>query len=170
MSGSRATVDAVTTNPVLNIVIAVAVVALVLVRQLRKRPVKQDSRPMLLVVLGVIGLIDLAQYISAHPVRGQDVVLLVGSLVLAAVFGTIRAYTMRLWRENGVLYVQGTFVTVLLWLVSIGVHFGADLLVGDSAAAKGLATTSLLLYVAVTFGVQRFVVTSRARTQVPAVR
>jgi len=88
--------------------------------------------------------------------------MLVASLVAAGAFGAIRGYTIRLWREDGVLYRQGNALTVVLWLVAIGVHFGADVLIDHSGSATGLATTALLLYIAVTFGVQRLVVRSRA--------
>lgn len=153
-------------DTVLTIVISVAVLALVIVRQVIKRPVKEDSKPVILLVLVVIGVIDLVRFLSDHPVTSTAVAMLVASLVLAAGFGALRAYTVRLWREGGVLFRQGTALTVVLWLVSIGLHFGADVLIdgGVHGSASGLASASLLLYIAVTFGVQRLVVTSRARS------
>jgi hypothetical protein len=53
-------------------------------------------------------------------------------------------------------------LTILLWLIAIGAHFGADVLIDHSGSAKGLATTALTLYIAVSFGVQRIVVQARA--------
>jgi uncharacterized membrane protein HdeD (DUF308 family) len=151
-------------NNVTSIGIGVLLLLLIMFRQVQKRSVKEDRGPTLMLVLGVIGVIQLGQFVTAHPVNSTGVLMLVASLVAAAVFGIIRAYTVRLWREDGVLYRQGNWLTVLLWLVAIGVHFGADMLVDDSGSAKGLSSAAITLYIAVSFGVQRLVVGSRTRT------
>lgn len=156
------------TNSVASIVVGVLVLGFVVFRQLRKRPVREDGRPTLLLVLGVLGVVDLVQFLDAHPVHATGIATLAASLVLAAGFGVARAYTVRLWRENGTLYRQGTVITLVLWLVGIAVHFGADALIDGSGAAKGLASAALVLYIAVTFGVQWTAVRSRARAMVPA--
>ncbi len=145
---------------VTEIVIGVAVVILLLARQVQKRSVKEDSRPLIFLVLAVVGLFEAGQYIKAHPVNNEAILLSVASLVLAAVFGVIRAYTVRLWREDGQLFRQGNVLTIVLWIVAIGIHLGGDLLIDSSA--KGLSTTTLLLYLAVTLGVQQMVVRYRA--------
>jgi hypothetical protein len=149
-------------NNLTSIGIAVLILVFVLARQVQKRSVREDSRPVVLLVLLVIGVVELVQFVDRHPVNGTGVAMLVASLVAAAGFGAIRAYTVRLWREDGVLYRQGGVLTVLLWLVAIGVHFGADLLIDHSGSAKGLSSAALLLYIAVSFGVQRVIVRSRA--------
>jgi uncharacterized membrane protein len=149
-------------NNLTSIGIGVLLLALVLVRQVQKRSVREDSRPVLLLVLLAIGLVDIVNFIKDHPVNSTGIAMLAASLVAAAGFGAIRAYTVRLWRENGTLYRQGNALTVLLWLVAIGVHFGADVLIDHSGSAKGLATTALTLYIAVSFGVQRLIVGARA--------
>jgi hypothetical protein len=48
----------------------------------------------------------------------------------------------------------------VLWVVAIGVHIGLDVLFDSSA--KGLSGASILLYLAVSLGVQRLAVQSRA--------
>ena len=145
---------------VTEIVIGVAVVLLLLARQVQKRSVREDSRPIIFLVLAVVGLFEAGQFVKAHPVGSEAILLTVGSLVLAAVFGVLRAFTVRLWREDGKLYRQGNVLTIVLWLVSIGTHFGVDALIDGSA--KGLSTSTLLLYLAVTLGVQQIVVRYRA--------
>ncbi|HEX4721286.1 MAG TPA: hypothetical protein VH333_02140 [Pseudonocardiaceae bacterium] len=149
-------------NTATSIAIGVLVLGLILFRQVQKRSVKEDSKPVLLLVLLAIGLVELVQFIQGHPVNGTGIAMLLASLVAAGIFGAIRAYTVRLWCENGTLYRQGNALTVLLWLIAIGVHFGADVLIDRSGSAKGLATTALILYIAVSFGVQRTVVRTRA--------
>jgi hypothetical protein len=145
---------------VTEIVIGIAVVILLLARQVQKRSVREDSRPLIFLALAVVGLLEAGQYIKAHPVNSEAILLTVASLVLAAVFGVIRAYTVRLWREEGQLFRQGNVLTIVLWIVAIGIHLGGDLLIDSSA--KGLSTTTLLLYLAVTLGVQQMVVRYRA--------
>jgi hypothetical protein len=145
-----------------SIVIGLAVLVWLLVRQLSKRSVKEDRQPIFLLVLLVIGIVDLGQFVHGHPVSATAVAMLVASLLVAAVFGAIRAYTVRLWREDGTLYQQGSLVTVALWIVAIAAHFGIDFLVDRNSPAQGLATAAVTLYIAVSFGVQRFVVRSRA--------
>jgi hypothetical protein len=149
-------------NTLTSIAIGVLVLGLILFRQVQKRSVREDSRPTLLLVLLVIGIVELVQFVQGHPVNATGITMLLASLVAAGVFGAIRAYTVRLWREDGTLYRQGNLVTVLLWLVAIGVHFGADVLIDHSGSAKGLSSVSLMLYIAVSFGVQRIIVQTRA--------
>jgi hypothetical protein len=145
---------------VTEIVIGLVVVVWLLARQVQKRAVKEDSRPLLFLILAVVGLFEAGQFIKSNPVGNEAILLTIGSLVLAAGFGVVRAFTMHLWRENGQLFRQGNVLTVLLWLVAIGLHFGGDLLIDSSA--KGLSTTTLLLYLAVSLGVQQIVVRHRA--------
>lgn len=151
-------------NELTNVGIGVLVLLFILFRQVQPRAVREDSRPTLLIVLGVVGIVDLGSFVKANPVNATGIAMLAASLVAAAVFGVARAYTVRLWRDGGVLYRQGNWLTVVLWLVAIGVHFGADVLVDHSGSAKGLASAAITLYIAVSFGVQRLVVGSRARS------
>ncbi|HWC80179.1 MAG TPA: hypothetical protein VG756_09480 [Pseudonocardiaceae bacterium] len=145
-----------------NIVIGVVILALVLYRQLRKRTVRADSRPAVLLILLVLGVFELGTFGKTHSLSGIALTMLAVSLVIAAGFGVLRAYTVKLWREEGTLWRQGTYVTAALWLVAIGVHFGVDLLIEKENPVPGLASAALLLYIAVSFGVQRLVVRARA--------
>ena len=75
----------------LNLVIGVAVLALLIYRQLRARPVRGNQR--LVLVLVVIGLIEAVQYMQKLHSVSVAIVALAGSLVLAAVFGAARRVT-----------------------------------------------------------------------------
>ncbi|HEX3786244.1 MAG TPA: hypothetical protein VHW44_00155 [Pseudonocardiaceae bacterium] len=149
-------------NTTISIIIGIAVLALLLFRQTQKRSVREDRKPTLLLILAVIGVLDLVNYLKDNPANGTAIAMLTASLVLAAGFGVIRAYTVRLWREDGTLWRQGNALTIVLWLVAIGLHFGADFLIDHDNPAKGLSSAALMLYIAVSFGVQRLVVQSRA--------
>ncbi len=143
-----------------NIVIGLVVLAWLLWRQTQRRPVREDRKPTVLLILLVLGVVALGAYFKQEPATGLAIALLVGSLVLAAGFGVVRGYTVRLWDQDGQLFRQGTWLTILLWLVAIGSHVGLDALI--DGGAKGLGSASILLYLAVSLGAQRLVVQSRA--------
>ena len=143
-----------------NILIGLVVLAWLLWRQTQKRLVREDRKPTVLLILLVLGVVQLSTYLKTASTSATVILLLVGSLVLAAGFGVVRAYSVKLWRQDGQLWRQGTWLTIVLWVVGIGVHIGLDVLFDSSA--KGLSGASILLYLAVSLGVQRLVVQSRA--------
>lgn len=143
-----------------NIVIGLVVLAWLLWRQTQRRPVREDRKPTVLLILLVLGVVALGAYFKTAPATGLAIALLAGSLVLAAGFGVVRGYTVRLWQQDGQFFRQGTWLTIVLWLVAIGSHIGLDALI--DSGAKGLGSASILLYLAVSLGTQRLVVQSRA--------
>jgi hypothetical protein len=151
----------------INAVIALAVVGLLLFRQLTPRRVKTDGGGRMMLILGVIGLVQLGQFVENNGWIGTlGVGLLVISLALAAVLGTARAYSVRVWQDtDGAWWRRGGVLTLLLWLVSIGSHFGIDALAVNLADPgvdmQGLGNASLLLYVAISLGLQNMVVAHR---------
>ncbi len=145
----------------LNLVIGVAVLGLLIYRQLRARPVRGNQR--LVLVLAVIGLIEAVQYLQKlHSVSGA-IVALAGSLVLAAVFGAARAATVRIWMQNGQPWVQGNLLTAALWVLALAAHLGYDYLAGQYKDIGGIGSATLVLYLAVSLGVQRVIVMLRAQ-------
>jgi hypothetical protein len=137
-----------------DLLIGLAVLALVLFRQLQARPVRDNMRlPLILAILGVVELVQFLQ--RGHHGTGV-VIALAGSLVIAAVFGAIRAATVHVWVDGGQAWRQGNWLTAVLWIVSLGVHLGYDYLV-DGKNSAGLGTASLLLYLGVTFTIQRLI-------------
>ena len=72
-----------------DLLIGLVVLAFILYRQLQVRPVRDNMR--LPLIVGVIGVIELVQYLQ-HRHYGTGVfVALAGSLAIAAAFGAIRA-------------------------------------------------------------------------------
>ncbi|HEY7432125.1 MAG TPA: hypothetical protein VH641_15485 [Streptosporangiaceae bacterium] len=150
-------------NGVLSLVLGIAVLGLVIYRQLRVRPVRANLR--IMVILAIIGVVETAQYLrGVHHDSGTIAAELAGSLVLALLFGVARAFTVRLSFRDGQWWAQGNWLTVVLWVLAVAAHLGYDYLVsggGSKAAAFGNAT--LLLYLAITFGAQRLIVQARAQ-------
>jgi hypothetical protein len=148
---------------VTNIVIGVAVVALLIVRQMSTRRVREDSAVRLVLILGVIGVVQMVDAAKGHTLPSRAVLVVVVGLLLAVVFGAVRAVTVRIWRDpSGIAWRRGTPWTAALWVVSLAAHFGLDALAGDSSVAKSFVSASILLYLALTLGVQREVLRARA--------
>ena len=139
----------------------VAVAALLVIRQLRTQPVNANFR--LPLILGIIGLIELTNYLQKDHTGSTAIVALVGSLVLAAVLGAARAATVQLWMQGGQPWRKGTWLTGVLWVVSLAAHFGLDYLIDPHAPNGGVAGASILLYLAITYTVQRLIVQARAQ-------
>jgi hypothetical protein len=143
-----------------NALVIVAVIAVVIARQLRPRRVTMSGRwwlvPAVLVVLAVRegGIID-----TAHP--GTATALLVAELVVGAVMGLVWAGTTRMWTEqDGSVWAQGTKATIAVWALGIAIRVGLY----GAATAMGVHqhTGSVLLAIAVTLLVRRAVLSWRA--------
>jgi hypothetical protein len=162
----------------MSLVIGVAVLALVLLRQVKPRPLGGNA--VLVIVLGVLGLAETGaflfgtqQFVSflkghshhltlAVPGGGAMVAAAVGSLVLATVTGALRAPSVRLWRQGGQVWRKGTALTVALWLVSLALHLGYDAMVARGKADAGFGAATMLLYFAVSLATQNAVLSARA--------
>jgi hypothetical protein len=152
---------------VANLIIGIAVLALVLSRQLMTRRLSESYR--LSVILAVIGIVQFVQFSNGHPHNdGGIVVAVVGSLVLAAAFGAARAPTIAVWRENGQLLRKGNWLTAALWIVALAAHLGYDYLVAGHITGKNggnVGDATVLLYLVVSLTVQRFVLLHRVARQ-----
>jgi hypothetical protein len=155
---------------VTNLIIGFAVVALLVSRQLMARRLNENYR--LSVILAIVGLVEFVNFLkSVHGPHddGRIIVALAGSLVLAALLGAARALTVRVWRQDdGQLMRQGTWVTAVLWIVSLAVHLGYDELVaGHIAGTNGgnVGDATIVLYLMITLAVQQFLLLARVRRQ-----
>jgi ABC-type Co2+ transport system permease subunit len=154
-------VEHVTSTTLISILIGVAVAALLVVRQLRAQPLNANMR--LPLILGVIGLIELVDYLGKHHPGSTAIGALVGSLALAAVFGALRAATVHLWVQDGQPWRKGNWLTGVLWVLSLAAHFGIDYLIDPHNPNGGLAGSTILIYLAVTYTVQRLIMQARAQ-------
>jgi hypothetical protein len=150
-----------------NLIIGVVVLVLFLSLQLATRRLSESYR--LPIILAVIGIVELVNFLKGHPDNDAGIAeALVGSLVIAAVFGAIRALTVRVWRENGQLLRKGTWLTAVLWILSLAAHLGYDDLVAGHITGKSggnVGDATVLLYLVVTLTIQRFVLLNRVARQ-----
>jgi hypothetical protein len=70
---------------------------------------------------------------------------------------------VHVWVDGGQGWRQGTWLTAVLWVVSLGVHLGYDYLLEGKGAQAGLGSASLLLYFGVTYTIQRLILQARAQ-------
>jgi hypothetical protein len=145
-----------------DLVIGIAVLALLVYRQMQVRPVRASYR--LPLILAIIGIVELTTFLhNQHNHTGTVFAALAGSLVLAAITGALRALTVRVWINAGQALRQGTWLTAVLWIVSLGAHLGYDYLVDGKGPLSGLGNASLTLYFAVTYTIQRFILQAKAQ-------
>ena len=154
-------------SDVISLVIGLAVLALVLVRQLSTRRLSENYR--LSVILAVIGVVQFVDFLKGHPGNPSGITeAVIGSLVLAAVFGVARAITVRVWRQGGQLLRKGTWVTAILWIIAVAAHYGYDDLVAGHITGKNgsnVGNATVLLYLVISLTVQQFVLLARVRRQ-----
>ena len=150
----------------LYLVIGVAVLGLLIYRQLSTRPVRGNQQ--LVLILVIVGLIEAEQYMQKLHAGSAAIVALVGSLVLAAVFGAARAATVKFWMQDGQAWMKGNLLTAALWIAALAAHLGYDYLIGQHKDIGGLGDATLVLYLAISLAVQRVIVTARAQWLDPA--
>jgi hypothetical protein len=151
---------------VLDLLIGLVVLGLLVFRQLQSRPVRGNQR--LLLVLLVVGVIEMSSGLQRVHVGRATVAALAGSLVLAAIFGALRAFTVRIWMQDGQPWVRGGLLTAALWVVALAAHLGYDFLLGQDKTMAQLGTATLLLYLVASLGVQWLVVAYRVQRLSPA--
>ncbi|OKI08015.1 hypothetical protein A6A06_34700 [Streptomyces sp. CB02923] len=153
----------------LNVLVIVAVIALVVVRQFKPQRLKTEGKrwwllPAVLAFLAVRepGLTD-----SAHP-TGSAVLLAVG-VILGLLTGAAWAWTTRVWTDaDGEVWSAGRAVTVVAWVVGAGLRFGLYGL----AVLMGvhLGTQATMLSVAATLLARTGTMAWRAQTLRPTYR
>jgi hypothetical protein len=148
------------------IVLGVVILGLLIYRQLRSRPVSASGLR-LIAILGVIGLIETYQFLDKHHSGAVTYAALAGSLALAAVFGALRAATVRIWFQGNQPWSQGNWLTAALWIVALAAHLGYDALVTPGHGSSGLGAATTVLYLAVSLGIQRVVTQVRANRLQP---
>ncbi|WP_131741083.1 hypothetical protein [Actinomadura roseirufa] len=147
-------------NALESVLLAGAMLALILRRQLRAAPVDERRLYAVPAVLMVVGIAQGGLVGGAHPVLA--VALFAGQAVAAIGFGVLRAATVRLWREpGGTLWRRGTARTAVAWAVSAAAR--AALIGAGYAGGIRPAPGGVLLLLGATLLVQNLVVGLRGR-------
>ena len=153
----------------LQILLFVVIIVWRLARKLQERPVKTDAQrwrlPLLLTVIGGYETLSLTH--GARPVKFDtaDVAYLVLAGAVSVGFGLVRGATVRIHDRGGLLTQQYTALTVVLWLATIAVRLGTDLVASHSFGVAGaVAGTSILMMFGLSLLGESAVVSLRAGT------
>jgi hypothetical protein len=151
---------------VTQLILGVAVLAYLIYRQVIARRLTASGFRVSL-ILAVIGIFETAQFLQKHHTGTLTFAALAGSLVLAVAFGVARAGTVKIWQQDGSTWIQGSWITGLLWAVALAAHLGYDFLLDRHHGTNGIGDATILLYLAVSLSVQRLVMMQRARRMFP---
>ncbi|MGW2743683.1 DUF1453 domain-containing protein [Streptomyces sp. NPDC001450] len=145
-----------------NVLMIVAVVAVVLVRQFRARAIDTDRRWWLLpVILAVVALRE-PGILDAHH-RAESAVLLAVEVLIGLATGAGWAWTTRIWTaSDGVVWSKSTKASVMVWLVGIALRVGVFVL--GSAFGVHQDSSALMLGLAGTLLVRAGVLAWRAQS------
>jgi hypothetical protein len=150
-----------------DIAAGVVILGLLIYRQLSSRPVNATGLR-LVAILAVIGVVEAYQFLDKHHSGAVTYAALGGSLVLAAVFSVLRAVTVRVWLQGGQPWSKGNWLTAALWIIALAAHLGYDALVTPGRGSSGLGAATVVLYLAVSLGLQRAITQVRANRLQPA--
>ncbi|MFC5723662.1 DUF1453 domain-containing protein [Streptomyces gamaensis] len=152
-----------------DVLVIVAVLALVLARQFRPQKVTADSRrwwllPAVLLVVAVRepGLLD-----AGHPTASAA--LLAGGVLAGLVTGAAWAWSTRVWADrSGAIWAQGGRATAAIWLGGVALRLGLHGLGALAGVHQGGPATMLTMAAALL--ARSGVVSLRARGLRPAYR
>ncbi|MER5181959.1 DUF1453 domain-containing protein [Streptomyces sp. NPDC002896] len=150
-----------------DVLVILAVVILVVVRQFRARQISADRRWW--VVPGVLIFISLREpglFDAHHP--AESAALLAAELLIGLATGAGWAWTTRVWMApDGAVWSKSTKASVLVWLAGIGLRlglFGTGALLGVHQG-----TAALMLALAVTLLVRSGILVWRSQSLSTAV-
>ena len=138
-------------SALVNVLVIVAVVAIVIARQFRARAINTDRRWWLIpVILAVVALRE-PGILDAHH-RTESAALLAVEVLIGLAMGAGWAWTTRVWRaQDGVVWTKSTKASGAVWAVGIALRIGIYVLgtalglhQDSSALMLGLAGTLLV--------------------------
>ncbi len=154
-------------SPYTSILIALLVVAVVCVRQLRTSPIREERGLVLYVLVFALGVLQTVTFLKNHSIGATVLALVLASLIIGLGLGALRGRLVHLWRADGQLLRRGNAWTIALWVIGLAIHLSIDLVgAGLDKSAEGFASSTILLYIGLALGAQRFVLLRRAKTLV----
>jgi hypothetical protein len=154
-------------SPYTSILIALLVVAVVCVRQLRTSPIREERGLVLYVLVFALGVLQAVTFLKNHSIGATVLALVLASLIIGLGLGALRGRLVHLWRADGQLLRRGNAWTIALWVIGLAIHLSIDLVgAGLDKSAEGFASSTILLYIGLALGAQRFVLLRRAKTLV----
>jgi hypothetical protein len=148
----------------LDLALDAAVLVWILYRQRRARRVRLRFARRIPVLLSLVGVAQFIHFNETHSLGAEIAALVIGScLLLAGAFGALRGATVRLIPAGrGALVQQATWLTLVLWPVSIGADLSLSAAVAALHGPVGATASSAVLFLALSLGAQNTVVHGRA--------
>ncbi len=148
---------------VFDLVVDALVFAWILYRQRRVRRVRLRFARRVPIILSLAGLVQFVHFTETHSLGAEVTGVAIGTCVLGgALFGAIRAYSVTLAPMAKGVAQQASWLTIALWLVSLGVLFATSGVVSHLHGPVGVTAASALLYMAISLGMQNTVLHRRA--------
>ena len=147
-------------HDVLIVLAVIAVVAFVIVRQLKGEPIRGKRLIVLPAVLALIGIVDLTNA-GRHP-AAIDIFFISVSALIAAGIGVGQGLMMHLEPRLGALWGKMPVRSLWLWAALIATRVGLDVIASAAHAHVAASTASILLVLGVNRLAQAAVITARA--------
>ena len=145
---------------ILQIVLIVAVVALVVGKRMTGRPVDARRSVVLPGVLAVYGMVVLHKHGTALTHTDQFWLAVQGAVSIA--IGVVRGCTIRLYERDGYVWARYRPITLLLWGGSIAARFALEAAAVASGADKAAMTASVMLMFGLSLAAESLIVLPRA--------
>jgi hypothetical protein len=130
-------------------------------RQVRRVPRQVRFRaPALFLVIGLFTFVGFLQHNTVGKLAWS---LLILSFLVGAGLGVYRAYTVKLWFKDRMLWRQGTWTTVSLWILATVLHVLAGIVIGVTGGPAGTEAATGMLYLAMSQMVQQVTVVHRGQ-------
>jgi hypothetical protein len=122
----------------IEIILVAAVVCYILIRRLMGEPAEGKRMLLLPAILTVVGVVDITK-LTQTPV---SVTFLVASAAFSMVLGLLRGRSIRLFPQDGLVFMRYTGVTVALWVLNLAGKFGANIIlrVADPHAVASVSS------------------------------
>lgn len=147
----------------LDLFIDAAVFSAILFRQRRPRRVRLHFAHRVPVLLLCAGLLQFVSFTETHTLGAAvSAVVLGGCVVGGALFGVLRAITVRLFPLAKGVGQQATWLTISLWVASAAAYVSLSPAVSALHGPLDVLAGSFVLFLAFTQGVQNTVVHHRA--------
>ncbi len=113
---------------------------LVVLRQVRKRPLTASSVIVPVVLLAFAGV----EYFRSFTLAGNDLALILIFTAIGIVLGAISGYSTRVWRDGELgIVAQAGLVAAASWILGMGFRFGFALWANSTSGGADLTRFSI---------------------------
>ena len=144
-------------------ILSLAILAVLIARNLVGRKFHAARLFIMPLVVGLLGIAAIAPLISDTTPHAVDYIVGGLGLLDSLIIGGIRGFTVKLYKQDGILYYRYTPITVVLWCVSIGIRAVLSVAASMHGATLLIQSADVLLMLALSVLVQNIFVLLRVR-------